>query len=455
MSLPTIEIGLKPTYIKLTEDIDIFSVFTKIDSSYDTCVILESLGSYTNESRHTIIGFKPEYTISAKGTTLTINDTPYEVENPYFALEEIMPAKTVSRRFSGGLIGYLAYDAIHYFEPSLNVQSHPDFDTFRFGVYTDGIVLDKLTNELFYFYYNKNRFDEIQHVISSKTKPPISGTATFINDTMTKEEHRDAVEYVKERIIAGDTFQCEVGFKRTYTVKGNPLAFYQRLRKVNPSPHMYYIKDTINGQRQILLGASPELLFRLRGREMETYPLAGTTKRGNDEQEDVALARELLHDRKELAEHNMLVDLQRNDLGKVAEFGSVQVRKLMDIKKLSHVQHISSEVTGLLRHDKTVFSALASNFPMGTLTGAPKIETMKIIDKNEPDGRGPYGGGVGYFGFDGDCMFAIPIRSFFIHKNNGFIQTCGGIVFDSDPSREYTEIQRKLAAMKQVLEHEE
>lgn len=184
---------------------------------------------------------------------------------------------------------------------------------------------------------------------------------------------------------------------------------------------------------------------------MQTSPLAGTIKRGKNLYQDQKLARELLSDPKEKAEHNMLVDLHRNDLGKVAKFGTVKTRDLMSVKKFSHVQHISSEIAGILNKGEDMFSALAANFPTGTLTGAPKIEAIKIIDQNETCARGPYGGAVGHFGFNGDCTFAIAIRSLFLSDNYAYTQTSGGIVYDSKPDKEYDEIQKKLAAMKEVL----
>jgi anthranilate synthase component 1 len=211
---------------------------------------------------------------------------------------------------------------------------------------------------------------------------------------------------------------------------------------------MYYVKFG----EQKLIGASPELLFRLRQGEMETFPLAGTTKRGADAVEDQQLARALLNDPKEIAEHNMIVDLHRNDIGRVARFGTVKVRNLMDIKRFSHVQHISSEIVGIISDEHDMFSALASNFPAGTLTGAPKIEAMTIIDELEADGRGPYGGAVGHFSFNGDCTFAIPIRTVFANGEQAYVQTCGGNVYDSNPEDEYEEIRRKFAGTKKVLD---
>ena len=210
---------------------------------------------------------------------------------------------------------------------------------------------------------------------------------------------------------------------------------------------MYYLKF---GSKKII-GASPELLFSLRGEEMTTKPLAGTIRRGKSDSEDRILARTLLNDPKEKAEHNMLVDMHRNDLGKVSKFGSVRIRDLMSIKKFSHVQHISSEIAGTINPKEDMFSALASNFPMGTVSGTPKVETIKIIDSNEPEARGPYGGGVGQFGFNGDCTFALTLRSLFISGNKAYTQTSSGIVYDSEAKKEYDEVQRKLAAMKEVL----
>lgn len=441
-----ITIGQKPTYIKIAEDIDIFELFEAIESIYETCFIFESLGDEGDFSRYSVIGFEPDSKVSAQGEILTVDGKDYSVPNPYFALRSMMPEKTINHSYAGGLIGYLSYDAVNYFEKGIQVKTHPDFPQFMFGVYTDGVILDKLTNEVFYFYYARDRHAKILELLPTTAKKKLV-KITFLGDTATKEEHAKAVCAVQEEILKGNTFQCEVGFKSNYEVEGNTLAIYQRLREVNPSPFMYYLKF---GERKII-GASPELLFSLRDGEMETRPLAGTAKRGLTLLEDKKLARGLLNDKKEIAEHTMLVDLHRNDIGKMAQFGTVRVRDLMTIKKFSHVQHISSTITGLIRPEEDMFSSLASNFPAGTLSGAPKVESMKIIDHLEPEARGPYGGAVGHFGFDGDCTFAIAIRSLFIAGEKAYTQTSGGIVLDSKPESEYEEIKRKLAAMKKVL----
>ncbi len=454
MQLPKIHIGQKPTYTKLAEDINFYNLFEKIEQEFKTCFLFESLGEEGRLSRYSIIGFDPQHIIRAKENILYFDDKAFEVKNPYLALREIMPEKTISKNYAGGLIGYLSYESLHYFEPSLHVKVHPLFDQFMFGVYTDGLILDKITGELHYFYYDKNRIDAIRVILNSLD----SGVARlprmtkkvkvrFLRDTLTKKEHKKIVEEVKEQIRAGNTFQCEVGFKSEFAIQGDTLQIYKKLRNVNPSPYMYYLK--FNDKK--IIGASPELMFQLRDGEMESQPLAGTIQRGKNETEDKESARKLLSDPKEIAEHNMLVDLHRNDLGRVAEFGTVKVRNLKEIKRFSHVQHISSNIVGLIKPDEDMFSGLAVNFPMGTVSGTPKVETIKIIDNNEPEARGPYGGAVGQFGFNGDCTFALALRSLFIFGEYGYTQTSSGIVYDSEAEKEYAEVERKLAAMKEAL----
>lgn len=443
--LPKIKIGQKPTYVKVAEDVDFFALFQKIEPQFETCFVFESLGEEGKFARYSIIGFDPAYVVSARGKTLTYDGKKYDVENPYYALREMMPPTTIARNYAGGLIGYVSYEAVNYME-RVNVKVHKDFEQFQFGVYLDGLVFDKLTNELFYFYFDVDRSAMLK-TIMKEPKRPGELVVTNTGDGMTREEHAAVVERVKEHIRAGNTFQCEVGFKTQYNVQGDTLRIYERLREVNPSPFMYYLKF---GAKRII-GASPELLFSLRDGEMTTRPLAGTTHRGKDQQEDQKLARELLSNPKERAEHTMLVDMHRNDIGRVARFGTVRVKDLMTVKKFSHVQHMSSEVTGIIQPGKDMFDGLASQFPMGTICGTPKVETLKIIDANEQEARGPYGGGVGQFGFNGDCTFALTLRSLFVSGERAYAQTCGGIVYDSEPEKEYEEITNKLAAMKKTL----
>ena len=427
----------KPKYVKIGDEYDFFQLFIKIEQNFKNCFLFESLGEESNISRYHIVGFNPKYIVySEQKDQLIIEDTSngkiekYVCDNPYYELRTIIPQNIISRKYAGGLVGFIGYDSINFFEDNLNITKNNNFESFKFGVYLDGLIFDQMTGEIFYYYYEDNKIEILKDILKQTNKFNKNVDCKFIKNSMTKEDHRKAVLKIKEDIKNGLIFQCEVGFKSHYRIKGNLTEIYSKLRSLNPSPHMYFMKF----DDQVIIGASPELLFRLKNGEMETFPLAGTTKRGSNKEEDLKLARELLNDSKEIAEHNMLVDLHRNDLGRVAKFGTVKVRNLMDIKKYSHVQHISSEIAGIINENEDMFSALASNFPAGTLSGAPKIEAMKIINEIEEDGRGPYGGAIGQFGFNGDCTFAIPIRSLFIKGEEAYAQTCGGNVYDSDPN---------------------
>ncbi|HSA84375.1 MAG TPA: chorismate-binding protein, partial [Patescibacteria group bacterium] len=310
--LPKLVLGQKPIYRKIAEDLDFFALFQKIEQQFDTCFLFESLGEEGTFARYSIIGFDPKHLISARKKILVIDGKSYEVENPYASLQEIMPRQTIARDYAGGLVGYLNYDAVNYFEPSVSVKIHKDFDQFLFGFYTDGLVFDKLTNELFYFFYDDNRESLVKDILVSKLKKRDKLEVTFLKNSLTKKEFINDVEKVKEHIVSGNTFQCEVGFKSFYKTTGDIVKIYERLREMNPSPFMYYVKF---GEKKII-GASPELLFSLRDGELTTRPLAGTITRGKSEKEDKKLARILLTDPKERAEHTMLVDLHRNDIGR-------------------------------------------------------------------------------------------------------------------------------------------
>ncbi len=449
-----IDIRGNPHYQKLADDCDFFKLFRVIEERHENCFLFESLGDERKVSRYFVIGFDPAKIISAvDATTLRVEDVGngearlYKTDNPYYALRDLMPTTVVSRKYAGGLVGYVGYDAVNFVEPGLEIKTNGFFEPFKLGVYLDGITYDQVTGEAFYFYYGRSRFSTVSRYLQEEPRAYGDTHVRAVGESRTEDEHCAAVLHVKEEIAAGRVFQCEVGFKNWYHLEGDTLAVYARLREVNPSPHMYFIK--FGPQR--LVGASPELLFRLRDGEMETFPLAGTAGRSCNPLEDRRLGRSLLNDPKEQAEHRMLVDLHRNDLGRVARFGSVKIRNLMDLRKFSHVQHISSEISGLMASGEDMFSALAASFPAGTLTGAPKVEAMKLINELEDDGRGPYGGAVGQFSFNGDCAFAIPIRSLFICGSAAYAQTCGGIVYDSQPENEYLEIRRKFAAMDNVL----
>jgi anthranilate synthase component 1 len=440
------ELPSRPVYLRLP-DLDFFDLFLRCEQAFDSCFFLESMGDMNGDSRFSVIGFEPDKILRGTQDGLYVDGQLIPSENPYELLREFIPKGVISRNYCGGLVGYLGYDAARFFEPALEISAHPDFDSFVFGLYTDGLIHDSMTGETFYFYYTQSRADRIHALLAGPSLARARPMIRSLGDSVDAARHAAMVKETREEILAGNTFQCQIGFRSDFEVEGSPVAVYQNLRNINPSPHMYYVKL---GDRA-LLGASPELVFRLRQGEMETFPLAGTTRRGSTESEDRNLARTLLNDPKEIAEHNMLVDLHRNDLGRVARPGTVKVRRLMDIKRFSHVQHISSEVVGIISRSHDMFSGLASAFPAGTLSGAPKIESMKIIERVESDPRGPYGGAVGHFGFNGDCTFAIPIRSMFQRANRAFIRASGGIVFDSTPEGEYAEIQAKLASMRKAL----
>ena len=455
-TLPKLNLPRKPVYLKVKEDTNFFELFLQIENDCSHCFLFESLDSANSLSRYDVIGFMPEALLWAGAKNLfwqKEGETPIQIptSNPYKSLAKWMPQNIISRDYAGGLVGYLAYDASNFFESSLALNYHEHFPPLYFGLYTDGLTYDKMTGETFYFYYGKNRIQLVKEWIKSQRHSKTSFSSKFLAKSMgfsiTRAQHKEIFSSVMEEIRLGNTFQCQIGFQENYELQGKTLAFYKELCHINPSPHMYYMKF----DEKVLVGASPELLFRLQQKEIESFPLAGTIGRSQKKLEDLKLARKLLNDPKEIAEHNMLVDLHRNDIGRVARFGSVRVRRLMDVKKFSHVQHISSEVLALIHREHDMFSGLAATFPAGTLSGAPKIESMKIIERLELSPRGPYGGAVGHFAFNGDCTFAIPIRTFFVYGNQGFARASGGIVYDSVAEKEYEEIERKLAATRQAL----
>lgn len=454
LRLPRLTLPRKPTYIRLSSDVDFFALFRTLEKESDHCYLLESLDESAGESRYSVIGFQPQAVLTGRpgrlewaGADGSSFETP--CDNPYRVMAAWTPQNIIARLYAGGLVGYLGYDSMNFFEPVLNLANHPDFAPFVFGAYTDGLILDKMTGEVFYFYYTEDRSDRVRRWLAAAPPAPGNLRARSLGFTRTREEHAAMVQQAIEEICAGNTFQCQIGFQENFELEGDPLAIYGKLREVSPSPYMFYVKM---GARA-LIGASPELVFRLRQGEMETYPLAGTTRRGATPEEDVRLARLLLNDPKEIAEHNMLVDLHRNDLGRIARFGTVKVRRLMDARKFSHVQHISSEVVGIIRKDCSAFRGLESVFPAGTLSGAPKIESMKIIDRIEQSPRGPYGGAIGQFSFSGECTFAIPIRTLFVNGSRAYARASGGIVYDSRPEGEYQEIMNKLASVRRTLSH--
>lgn len=313
-------------------------------------------------------------------------------------------------------------------------------------MYDDGIVFDHITGQAYYYWYNENRIRKIEQLLQNvpEGRPLVVGK---LRTNMTRSRFENKVRKTKEYIRAGDIFQAVLSKRFEFSFKGDLIDFYKTLREINPSPYMYFLKM----KERAIIGSSPEMLGRVEGEHVETFPIAGTRPIGKTKTQDRQLANELLNDPKERAEHVMLIDLARNDLGKVCEFGTVTVPEFMTVQKYSHVQHIVSRVTGRLRGNFDAVDVFKAIFPAGTVSGAPKKRAMEIIDELEPSRRGPYAGAVGYFSYNGNADFAITIRTLVTKRNRGFIQAGAGIVADSDPTREWYETEHKAQALLHAL----
>jgi len=365
-------------------------------------------------------------------------------------LQRLLKKESVSNsefRFVGGAVGYISYDAIRYWEKlPENAQADLNFPDMEMGIFDDGLIFNHIKKQVFYYYRSENRFQELENLITkSEDLEDFSYNEPKVNTK--KENYEKAVEKAREYITAGDIFQVVLSKRYQFQVKGNLIPFYLSLRTINPSPYMYYFKSD---DRQIV-GSSPEMLIRVVNRIVETFPIAGTRPISDNQIENKKLASELLGDPKERAEHVMLVDLARNDVGRIAKFGSVKVLEFMKVHQYSHVQHIVSQVVGKLKENLQSYDALRAIFPAGTVSGAPKVRAMEIIDELEPKRRGPYAGAVGYFSYNGNADFAITIRTLSADKNRAYIQVGAGIVADSIPEREWLETDHKARALMQAL----
>lgn len=438
----------EPQTIKLEFDSP-FELFKNIYQNNSHAFLLESMESDSGMARFSVLGFQPSAILKAHDNVLEIERNggkeEYDVENPFDEIKKLISSSNGRKGFHGGLVGYVSYEAVKYFEPVEVAKSpYPDFE---FGLFLDGIIFDKIRNQCQYVTLHEDNSDYIKDI--AKEEYEIEDVHfQEIGQHFSKEQYEEMVLKAKEKIRAGEIFQSVISNAKKFKVKGNKLSFYKKLRKINPSPYMYHIKL---GQKEII-GSSPEMLVRVENGKVETFPIAGTIKRGKTRKEDLILEKELLADEKERAEHLMLVDLARNDVGKVSKFGSVEVPDYMGIKKFSHVQHIFSRVTGQLKDDKTAVDAFKAIFPAGTLSGAPKIRAMEII--NELEGgipRGPYGGAAGYFSLNGNADFAITIRTMVCDGDQAKIQAGAGIVHDSVPEKEYFECENKASALVDAL----
>lgn len=432
-------------------------IFVKVQEEFENAFLLESAKGETRLAEYSFIGFEPQKLVRIKDGCFEVVDystgikEKYKVTDPLRELRRlVMPRHMVSPfRFIGGAVGYISYDSVRYWErlPSLTEDdlALPDME---FGIYTDGIVFDHINHEIYYYTLGENRVETVYGLLRRRAEGHRGIKASLPRPSLGRAKFEDMVEEAKEHITAGDIFQVVLSKRYDFRLSGDLMRFYTLLSTINPSPYMYFLKF---GPRQIV-GSSPEMLARVEGRRVETFPIAGTHPHVADRRKNARLTRELLADQKERAEHVMLVDLARNDLGRVAKYGSVKVPELMTVQQFSHVQHIVSHVVGLLRDEFDAFDAIRAIFPAGTVSGAPKPRAMEIIEELEQVRRGPYAGAVGYFSFNGNADFAITIRTLVANGRNCNIQAGAGIVADSDPAKEWDETNAKAAGLLRALQ---
>ena len=444
------------------------------------CYLLESASQTEVWGRYSFLGYEPTMEITCTDGTMKIRRTEgvdqgeitKQVVHPGDALREILkeyksPVMEDMPPFTGGLVGYFSYDYIKYSEPKLKLGEHEDpdfrdmdlmlfdqviaFDHYRQKVLLiTGVMLEDLEAS---YQKAEKKLQEMADLIRNGEKeefPPLE-LESEIKPQFPKEKYCEMVEKAKHYIHEGDIFQVVLSDPMKAEAEGSLFDTYRVLRAANPSPYMFYFSsDDIE-----LSGASPETLAKLDNGKLSTFPLAGTRPRGKTPDEDKALEEDLLQDEKELAEHNMLVDLGRNDIGKISRIGTVKVEKYMEIERFSHVMHIGSTVTGMIREDKDAVDAVDAILPAGTLSGAPKFRACQIIDQLENNKRGVYGGAIGYLDFAGNLDTCIAIR--LVYKKNGTIciRSGAGIVADSVPEKEFEECANKAKAVIQAIREAE
>jgi anthranilate synthase component 1 len=440
---------------KINTDMNPFEIFKQIYLNYDNVFILESLTGPKELSEFSVIGFDPEFTVKCDNSRFQIFQKEKkiydkDVVDPLVELRKIMPIINNRKiRYIGGAVGYVSYEAVKFWEQLPPKKTKNMFSLMEFGIYTDGLVHDKKDKKTYYFHIGKkSRFNELDKIIKSN-KQVRANSLTYskpVSET-SRSNFINKVKAAKDYVYQGEVFQVVISRKINFDIKGDPLCIYENLRKLNPSPYMYFFKR----KKRLIIGSSPEMLLRVIGNKIDTFPIAGTRPITNNESQNRKLKNELLRDKKELAEHTMLVDLARNDLGRVCKFGSVRPKELMIVKRFSHVQHIVSQITGDLYKKYDCFDAFRSLFPAGTVSGAPKVRAMEVISELEKTPRGPYAGALGYFSFNRCCDFAITIRSLFINGKNAYVQSGAGIVMDSVPAREYLETKQKAGALFSAL----
>jgi len=449
------------------------SVYMKL-RGHGPSFLLESVEGGERIARYSFIGIKPKAQYIIRDNQIEIiNDDESKIINyegdPTFFLQEEMnkfnfKAQAGVPRFIGGLVGYLGYESVRYFEPTLKSKmkrgSLPD------GIYllADTVIafdharrsLSLIANALDGDIDSANRkLDEIESLIQQSIPPApkrdIKNSKTKSN--MTQGKFEDMVRDAKEHIAAGDIFQVVLSQRFTRESNVEPFDVYRAVRRLNPSPYMFFFDfGLVDDEPLFIVGSSPEMFVRLEGRTASLRPIAGTRPRGADANADSLLAQELLADPKECAEHVMLVDLGRNDLGRVCEYGTVKASDFFTVEKYSHVMHIVSHVEGKLKNDLTAFDLVRAAFPAGTVSGAPKVRALEIISDLEPDARNIYAGTIGYFGFDGNMDTCLALRTMVARGNSFHVQAGAGIVADSNPTTEFQETVNKASAMLRAID---
>ena len=434
-----------------------FETFVRLSEKFDDIYILESILGPEKLSEFSYIGFNPSLKITLDSNTIRVSkdgkENATDVSNSYdlfSSLREILKENYVDNNFNrliGGLVGFISYDIVRYWEDVSDNYTKRTYADFQFGLFNEGIIFDHERNKSHYYYSGQNNLKEILESLNLQRE---IGTIDYTEPTsnIDKEKFEKNVDVAKEYVRSGDIFQVVLSRKYEFEITGDLLSIYKALRTINPSPYMYYYKTkNVN-----IIGSSPEMLVRVTGNQIETFPIAGTRPRDEDEEKNKQLTDELLSDEKERAEHVMLVDLARNDVGQIAKFGSVKVPEFMQVHQFSHVQHIVSKVIGELKKDRDCFDAIRAIFPAGTVSGAPKIRAMQIIQELEEESRGPYAGALGYFSKNMCADFAITIRTLVVKGNDAYIQAGAGIVADSIPEREWFETEQKASALIAALE---
>ncbi|MBR6712191.1 MAG: chorismate-binding protein [Selenomonadaceae bacterium] len=432
------------------------------------CYLLESVAAKETWGRYTFLGFEPKLCLTCTGSKMTIGDKEFITDNPSEEIRKILddyksPRLADMPTFTGGLVGYFAYDYLGYSEPTIRMPLDDEenfkdadlmlfdkviaFDNFRQKII---LIVNVATDNLEQNYSQAvAELERMKNLIQHGTKAiePPARLLSEIEPLFNRERYCAMVERGKEYIHEGEIFQVVLSNRLSAQFEGSLLNAYRVLRTTNPSPYMFYFAGT----DMEVAGASPETLVKLEDGILHTFPLAGTRPRGKTPAEDKQLERELLADTKELAEHNMLVDLGRNDLGKISKFGSVQVERLHSVEKYSHVMHIGSVVRGEIRDDLDALSAVEAVLPAGTLSGAPKIRACQLIGELEKNKRGIYGGAIGYIDLAGNMDTCIAIR--IIYKKNGkiFVRSGAGIVADSVADKEFDECMNKARACLEAL----